>query len=536
MPPPLAAGRKTRPPLSASPDSSPGSNPRPFSFGDLGRPQPALPSGRPRLLPPIPEAAASGDLDELSADDILESNDLDAIDAFEMAAADIQTFVSPFPVAVAPAPPAAAPPSAPGFAVAEMAAWDNVEVEGLAHRATEPSPPPAAIAIIAQIEPAEPAPVSMKLDYTAPQPSTLIGFPAAPVTSPLPVEASVIVADLPEQTLELKSDTTAKVAAAAAHLEDDDGLSPEKTQVLVRSQMPPELQTPSRSAAAWQNGRHPQSGQTPVAPRVPSSIAPVALGARAAMPSIPLAAPTPQIHPAKSGMSGLLIGGLAFAAAALIGVVGVGGYLASRTLSTKAESIATAPAPEPEPAAAAPADPAAAPADPVAAPSPAAPIVGSGAVDVSALPSAPAPRAVAPVAPVAAGAVSPAPARTVAGNASRASGLTPPSSGGSQAPSGRAGAPLAAPGGASPPSAAISNPGALPPPPSKAPPAAAPAAAVSSTGTVNVDPKLRAVVVDGSSRRVNDGAVTLTCGSHRIKVGMNDVQSVNVPCGGSVSL
>ena len=56
------------------------------------------------------------------------------------------------------------------------------------------------------------------------------------------------------------------------------------------------------------------------------------------------------------------------------------------------------------------------------------------------------------------------------------------------------------------------------------------------TGNVNVDPKLRAVVVDGSFRRVNDGVLTLSCGTHRIKVGMNDTQIVNVPCGGSVSL
>ena len=41
---------------------------------------------------------------------------------------------------------------------------------------------------------------------------------------------------------------------------------------------------------------------------------------------------------------------------------------------------------------------------------------------------------------------------------------------------------------------------------------------------------------DGSYRRANDGSVTVSCGSHRVKAGMNDVQSVNVPCGGAVSL
>ncbi|MDB4944662.1 MAG: hypothetical protein JWP97_4196 [Labilithrix sp.] len=58
----------------------------------------------------------------------------------------------------------------------------------------------------------------------------------------------------------------------------------------------------------------------------------------------------------------------------------------------------------------------------------------------------------------------------------------------------------------------------------------------SSTGNVTVDPKLRVVVVDGNYKRVNDGVVTLSCGAHRIKVGMNEPQSVNVPCGGSIGL
>jgi hypothetical protein len=87
-----------------------------------------------------------------------------------------------------------------------------------------------------------------------------------------------------------------------------------------------------------------------------------------------------------------------------------------------------------------------------------------------------------------------------------------------------------------PPPAATGGAAALPPPPSKAAPAAAAPAAAATTGSVNVDPKLRAVVVDGSFRRVDNGVLTLSCGSHRIKVGMNDPQTVNVPCGGSVSL
>ena len=538
MPPPLAAGRKTRSPLSASPDSSPGSTPRPFSFGDLGRPRPDRRSAR--LLPPIPEAAASGPLEELSADDILESNDIAAIDAFEMAAADIDSFPTP-----SSKPPVAAASSE--VVVAEMGAWDEVEVEGLAMRATEPSPPPAASTRAQQIEP---APVSMKLDYASPQPSTLIGMPPAPVTSPLPLEDSVIVADFPERTLELKPDTTARVAAMAAQLDN-----PEQTQVLVRARMPSQLQGPA-TLPTGQTPPPPTSLHTPSRdPRAPhahasgrpGSISPVALDSvdsrsRIALASIPAAAlprsqnHRPAVRPAKSAMSGLLIGGLAFAAAALIGVVGVGGYFASRTFSTKGE-LAIAPAPEP--AAVVADDPVAAPADPAAA----------AGVDVSSLPSAPAPGALVPGALVPGALVPGAPraANGAGGVAPAAAAAAPRSAGGSRAsggsspaPSGRTGSPLAAPGGgtreAAPSPAATTNPGALPPPPPKAAPAAGPAAVASTTGTVSVDPKLRAVVVDGAFRHVNDGVITLSCGSHRIKVGMNDVQTVNVPCGGSISL
>ncbi|HSO37001.1 MAG TPA: hypothetical protein VLT33_30965, partial [Labilithrix sp.] len=125
-------------------------------------------------------------------------------------------------------------------------------------------------------------------------------------------------------------------------------------------------------------------------------------------------------------------------------------------------------------------------------------------------PSAP---AAAPLAAAGPAAAAPAPVTKTSG------GALPPPGGGKVAS-----APLAAPGAP------------LPPPP--APVAAAPAApaAVASTGTVRVDPNLRAVVVDGSFRRANDGVVVVSCGSHRIKVGMNDPQTVNVPCGGSVSL
>lgn len=526
MAPPLVDGRKTRT-LSASPDSSPGSNPRPFSFGELGRARPRPPGGA-RLLPPIKDPDSEL---ELSADDIIESND---VGAFELAAADAAR--------------------SSGFEVGDLGAFDEIEVEGLASAAPEPAPLPVAAV----------APVSMRVDYASPQASTLIGMPSAPITSRLPVEESVIVSEppAPERTLEMKGDALAKVAEQVAFLEGD---MPEQTQVLVRSQMPASIQGPrtlptghtppptsvhtpsialAATAAAWQSGHMPAANGH----ARPSSVAPVALDIsrpRAAMPSIPAAANVPRIHaPAqKSGVSGLLIGGLIFAAASLIGVVGVGGYIASRSLSDKAESFATSPAPEPSSpsAAAAPAEPAAAaPADPAAA-SP----VG---VDVSALPSAPVRGASGASAPQSAAPAVAAPAPAAAprnvgsnGGGSHASGGSSPAAPAAPTSTGRSGAPLPPPGGAStareaPLPAATGAAVALPPPPNKPAPAAAAPVVAPTTGNVSVDPKLRAVVVDGSFRRVNDGVLTLSCGTHRIKVGMNDPQVVNVPCGGSVSL
>jgi hypothetical protein len=151
----------------------------------------------------------------------------------------------------------------------------------------------------------------------------------------------------------------------------------------------------------------------------------------------------------------------------------------------------------------------------------------AGGVDVSSLPTATTGRGTAPPRSTArSGALAAPPAPTFNGGVVSNGNGNARSSGG---------APLPPPGGAPREAALPAATGgsvALPPPPSKA---TAPAAA-SSTGNLNVDPKLRAVVVDGSFRRVNDGVLTLSCGQHRIKVGMNDPQVVNVPCGGSVSL
>ncbi len=71
-------------------------------------------------------------------------------------------------------------------------------------------------------------------------------------------------------------------------------------------------------------------------------------------------------------------------------------------------------------------------------------------------------------------------------------------------------------------------PRAAPPPPPQARP-------VSTTGMVRVSPTLRAVLVDGSYKRVNNGEVVLACGLHRIQGGFGQARVVNVPCGGTVN-
>ena len=277
------------------------------------------------------------------------------------------------------------------------------------------------------------------------------------------------------------------------------------------------------TAPAWPQGRPPSLG--PVAldvsqgrNRMPS-IAPSDARDRTAYSSAP---------PARSGTKALWIAGGVLGIFALIGAAGLGGYLASRKLS--AEDAAT-PAPEPAAttgtlaaAAAKPVPPAAAPADkteapPVVAPAPA-------ELDVSSLPTA------LPKTPPTALPKTPSPA--VAGrpptSGPRGIGGGPASNG---PPTG--GAILAPPppsgvreATAKAPEGAV----ALPPPPPKAA-AVAPAA---TTGRVMVDPGLRTVLVDGAFHRVNGGVVTLSCGPHRIKVGMSSPQLVTVPCGGSVNL
>ncbi|MBX3205547.1 MAG: protein kinase [Labilithrix sp.] len=89
----------------------------------------------------------------------------------------------------------------------------------------------------------------------------------------------------------------------------------------------------------------------------------------------------------------------------------------------------------------------------------------------------------------------------------------------------RRGAPPARLASAAPPGAPTGGPTQAPPRP-EAP----------TTGTVRF-PSLDVltVVVDGEHHRLRDRAVTLPCGRHRIRAGLNAERTVDVPCGGSVS-
>lgn len=541
---------------------SPASPSHPVDFSDLGRPRSkASPSVR-----ALPAPEPSGDLDELSADDILESDD---IEPFEAAAAGIVSFEAP-----------KAEPS--GFEVGEVGGFDEgeIHVEGLAVSPPEPAPAHAVAAVSALPVPAVvtvdapkvdapaasvnvdapkvdvPA-ASMKVDYAAPAPATLIGVPAAPVTSPMPLE-SVIVRDdanddAPDdshvKTLEIRGNDMSKVAAAAAALDPNE---PQHTEVIKRSDMPPALHV--QTMVGGMQAVHsppPTSAYTPsldpsarAHAQRSSSIDPMALdvAARGPMASSPAHAPMPAAAvayaaPAKKPMTGLAIGGLALAAVALIGLVGIGGFAASRALADKSapDSPATAEAAAEGKTSAAPA--AAAPVPAAVAEPAAEPSVGAtnpappATLDVSALPAAPVPGAT---------------PRGVSGS-SVAPSTGERSGSGATAPRAAAGSPSPATGRSSTSSGikttALPPPGAAPtggstplPPPAAAAPAPARAASQSRTGIVRVEPNLRAVVVDGSYRRATNGVLVVSCGVHRIKAGMGETKTVKVPCGGAVSL
>ncbi|MBX3264373.1 MAG: hypothetical protein KF782_32170, partial [Labilithrix sp.] len=74
-----------------------------------------------------------------------------------------------------------------------------------------------------------------------------------------------------------------------------------------------------------------------------------------------------------------------------------------------------------------------------------------------------------------------------------------------------------------------------------APPRVVPVAAASpvpegpKTGTIRFPAlDVMTVVVDGEHHRLRDRTLTLACGRHRVRAGLNLERTVDVPCGGSV--
>ncbi|MBS2015380.1 MAG: hypothetical protein JST00_21005 [Deltaproteobacteria bacterium] len=415
--------------------------------------------------------------------------------------------------------------------VAELPELSNPQIEGPVAEAA-----PVSVEVEPDPEPAVAAPAARAVPKTLE--SAAAPVPPAPNTSPLPLDELASEDRLAEKTVEIRKDAALK---AAEHLADDyEGIG--HTEVMVRtpelSRKPTATPTPSQALnvtapvgqrPSWQ--AHPAAGTQPL-PR-PGSIAPVALDAahRAAAPSIAAVSVPPQ----RRGMSAGAIAGLVFGAVALIGLVGAGGFAASRALSkepvaaeespsgptaivTTATSQATAAAPQPAAASPAP-----------AATEETAPAASSPGVDVSALPSA-APKAVA--SPAHAAAATPATTTTTTSAAADKKAAKPtsektPSPAQTAASKVDPNAPLPPPGQANP-SAPVAAATAAPLP---APAAAAPK---SSVGNVHVDSNLRVVQVDGAFRRTQDGIVTVSCGPHRIKAGMSE-RTVDVPCGGTVN-
>lgn len=57
----------------------------------------------------------------------------------------------------------------------------------------------------------------------------------------------------------------------------------------------------------------------------------------------------------------------------------------------------------------------------------------------------------------------------------------------------------------------------------------------STTGTIRFQGvEVLTVVIDGEHRRLRNDSVTLACGRHRVRVGLNSERAVDVPCGGSI--
>jgi len=453
----------------------------------------------------------------------------------------------------------------------ELGADDILEVSDAVAVA---APAPASTEVVVTAPADHPLASTQKLPDAVPS-TTVQGIaPPAPATVPVPVEETA-PASVPERTLQLKTD--AAIAKAAALSDLSDALeSPGGTEIMVRTPelakllpqaaaqpaaaaplhgMPSNVTPPHGSAAAHASLHTPAAPPVAPAPQHvawhagapapqhrPSSLAPVAVDAppRARVPSIPQF----PVHTPKKGMSPGAIAGLVFGAVALVGLVGAGGFAASRALSAKEAAVTVASAPQEQAPSNLAANAAASPASPApmetAAPAEAMPTPTTGGVDVAALPSVPprtpaAPQAASPAMPaVAVAQAQPARAGTSpTANANAKPAATPPAPTATAAaaevkPKFDPNAPLPPPNanGSAPASVANGN------APLPAPTAAQPRA---TTGVVQVDPSLRAVLVDGSYRRASDGVVVLSCGPHRIKAGMAEARVVDVPCGGSVA-
>ncbi len=66
--------------------------------------------------------------------------------------------------------------------------------------------------------------------------------------------------------------------------------------------------------------------------------------------------------------------------------------------------------------------------------------------------------------------------------------------------------------------------------------AAAPRGPVGKTGTLRLPPSIHGMLVDGKPRRVEGGTTVLSCGKHAVKTGITPSRTVDVPCGGTAWL
>jgi hypothetical protein len=321
-----------------------------------------------------------------------------------------------------------------------------------------------------------------------------------------------------DRTLPMKRSDVMAAAAKAADLQELDYELPQVTKIIPPTPAPPKT-SPVLTTTKAMPGQN-----VIVAPsHHPPSVAPVSLD-RAPLDRTPTTALQIPPPPMKSPAVPIVVGGVLLAA--ILGIAGAAAGFAlgsepeksaspAPSASTTTEAPATVAAASPSPS---PVRPQAAPSpDPVTAPPPpvAAQPTSEGTVaqpaptldnlpssDVTSLPSAPAKNATPPQPHAFVAAPEPPPR------------------------------PAAAPPKPSAPPAKTAQAAAAPPPPPAAP------APQSTTGVVRVpiSDSIVTIVVDGHFRRVNNGAVIVSCGPHSVRVGSNMAKDVNVPCGGSVSV